>query len=415
MISPRDLKSKLWSSYRLVRSYHDKGKVISRSSPKSTQRFETYFSRDHGIKLTWTENFEGLPSVQYQRFNVMWGSEKCLQNYIQFVSEKIVRGCHAYKYYTPVGYNKTIQWLVPRFLYGHPEDSSESQVKSETVEVHTLPDSSKAYVLVTERSDGWITRLWVDANRFYVRRFERAGWKSAPDSSLETIVDFETVEIDSTVTPEMVSFDLPVWSKTGIGDLDEGVKAFYREDYAKAVTLFTPLVLKDRPEAMYFLAQMYAGGKGINQNWNQAYALMKKAAANGYKPAHAGLVGLMRFGFLIDEVKDMPAEALKQEYYAQLKAALEYERCNIDLFKAVEQFIETNKEYEAEWGRWQKQKAGCSWSSLDSYTSSLSVADLSDFRATPRIEVRNNPGESDPFTRRWFERYDDAASTRSLS
>lgn len=359
-ISPGELRAKLWSSYKSLRSYRDKGKTIFRGSSEISQKFETYYSREHGIKLTWTEDFERLPSAQYRRLYVMWGNEKCLQNYIQLASEKIVHGCQIFRHYAPVGYNTTIQRLVPGFLYGHAEDFSKFGIKNETVEVHALPGGSKAYVLVTELSDGWITRLWVDARNFYIRRFERAGWRSAPDSSLETIVDVETVEINPVITADMVAYEPPVWTKSGLSDLDEGVAAFYRDDYAKAASLLVPLGQDGRPEAMYFVAQMYASGRWGRHDPNNAYALMKKAATAGYKPAHAGLVGLMQiFGTLIDEVRAMPPKELKQKYYEQLKAALEYERCNINMLVAVEKFIEANKEYDNDRGQWQKQKARC--------------------------------------------------------
>jgi hypothetical protein len=71
-----------------------------------------------------------------------------------------------------------------------------------------------------------------------------------------------------------------------------GIAAFRRQDYPRAVVIFTPLADRGDAIAQTYLGLMYANGYGLPQNYIQAAAWLRAASEQGYGPAQY-LLGLM--------------------------------------------------------------------------------------------------------------------------
>jgi hypothetical protein len=67
-----------------------------------------------------------------------------------------------------------------------------------------------------------------------------------------------------------------------IADVDSGIAAYRRGDYATAVKEWTPLAEKGDRDAQYNLGIAYIKGAGVPQNYLDAYKWMRKSADHGY-------------------------------------------------------------------------------------------------------------------------------------
>ena len=67
---------------------------------------------------------------------------------------------------------------------------------------------------------------------------------------------------------------------------DEGVEAYSRGDYATALKELRPLAEQGNVVAQFNLADMYKYGKGVPQDYVQAYMWWSVAGANGFEEAN---------------------------------------------------------------------------------------------------------------------------------
>lgn len=72
----------------------------------------------------------------------------------------------------------------------------------------------------------------------------------------------------------------------------DGVVAFQRQDYARALRTFVPLAVSGDAVAQAYLGYMYAYGYGVPQNYIEAAAWLRAASERGYGPAQY-MLGLM--------------------------------------------------------------------------------------------------------------------------
>jgi uncharacterized protein (TIGR02145 family) len=63
---------------------------------------------------------------------------------------------------------------------------------------------------------------------------------------------------------------------------DEGLKAFNKEDYAKAREWYAKAAEKDNTDAIHYLGWMYQNGQGVTQDYAKAHEYYAKAAKAGY-------------------------------------------------------------------------------------------------------------------------------------
>ena len=75
-------------------------------------------------------------------------------------------------------------------------------------------------------------------------------------------------------------------------DLQKGLDAAQRGDYAAALREWRPLAEQEHAPAQYNLGLMYANGLGVVQNYNEAVSWFRKAAEQGNAPAQSNL-GIM--------------------------------------------------------------------------------------------------------------------------
>ena len=73
----------------------------------------------------------------------------------------------------------------------------------------------------------------------------------------------------------------PAWA-----GFTEGVAAYERGDYAAALKEWRPLAEQGDATAQFNLADMYKYGKGVTQDYVQAYMWWSVAGANGFEEAN---------------------------------------------------------------------------------------------------------------------------------
>lgn len=79
-------------------------------------------------------------------------------------------------------------------------------------------------------------------------------------------------------------------------DLERGLSAFQKKDYAQAFQLLKPLADKGNTEAQRKLGVMYRHGLGVRKNDNIAISWYRKAAEGGHVRAQNNLGIMYRFG-----------------------------------------------------------------------------------------------------------------------
>ncbi len=67
---------------------------------------------------------------------------------------------------------------------------------------------------------------------------------------------------------------------------DEGMAAYNRGDYATALMEWRPVAEQGDATAQFNLADMYKYGKGVTQDYVQAYMWWSVAGANGFEEAN---------------------------------------------------------------------------------------------------------------------------------
>jgi TPR repeat protein len=72
-------------------------------------------------------------------------------------------------------------------------------------------------------------------------------------------------------------------------DLDAGLRAFARGDFAVAAELLLPCAQADDIKAQLLMARLYYAGNGVEKNTQQYAYWLERAAANGDKAARAKL------------------------------------------------------------------------------------------------------------------------------
>lgn len=99
-----------------------------------------------------------------------------------------------------------------------------------------------------------------------------------------------------TLRPLLLSLGL-AFSAVVHADFNDGVVAFAAGNYEKALQTFIPLAeTSDHALAQYFLARMYADGRGVERNADEAAKWYRKAAEKGVKEAQYRLGALYERG-----------------------------------------------------------------------------------------------------------------------
>ena len=81
-----------------------------------------------------------------------------------------------------------------------------------------------------------------------------------------------------------------IYSSVARGDdLEDGYKAYEKEDYATALKLWQPLAEEGVAKAKHYLGFMYQNGYGVEQDVEEAVKWYRKAARQGYGKAEYNL------------------------------------------------------------------------------------------------------------------------------
>jgi TPR repeat protein len=97
--------------------------------------------------------------------------------------------------------------------------------------------------------------------------------------------------------------------------LSDGARAFQRQDYNRAMSLWRPLAVQGNPTAQNNLGIMYLDGKGVPQNTSEAVRWLSLSAASGSSLGQNNLGGLYRDG------KGVPRDANKAFQWFSASAA----------------------------------------------------------------------------------------------
>ena len=92
------------------------------------------------------------------------------------------------------------------------------------------------------------------------------------------------------------------------GPYEDGVAAYERGDYAKAVELFRKAAEQGNADAQFNLGQMYDQGKGVKQDYAKAVAWYGKAAEQGDAYAQYNLGVAYREGLGVKQDYDKAAD-----------------------------------------------------------------------------------------------------------
>jgi len=87
-------------------------------------------------------------------------------------------------------------------------------------------------------------------------------------------------------------FSVTAWA----GDLEDGIAAYDKQDYATAIVHFKAAAAKGNASAQYNLGVMYDEGHGVAQNYAEAVRWYKLAAAQGLDDAQYNLGVMYRNG-----------------------------------------------------------------------------------------------------------------------
>src|SRR3972149_3694314 len=78
------------------------------------------------------------------------------------------------------------------------------------------------------------------------------------------------------------------------GPFEDAVTAHERGEYATALKLLLPLAEQGNAKAHFYLGMMYAGGKGVAQDYKEAVRWFRKVAERGYAEAQH-ILGMMYY------------------------------------------------------------------------------------------------------------------------
>ena len=99
-------------------------------------------------------------------------------------------------------------------------------------------------------------------------------------------------------------------------DIDDGIEAYLKRDYATALKLFRPLADQGYASAQHSLGVMYANGEGVTQNYVLAHSWFNLAASNRSEKGskNRDKVSALMTASQISEAQDMVRGCLKKNY-----------------------------------------------------------------------------------------------------
>jgi TPR repeat protein/S1-C subfamily serine protease len=93
----------------------------------------------------------------------------------------------------------------------------------------------------------------------------------------------------------------PVAISSAWADYDSGYKAFKNNDYKSAMDQLLPMAKQGDPKAQRLVGNMYAGGLGVDEDYEAAAKWYQASVAQGYAPAMADLGDLYYYGNGVDQ------------------------------------------------------------------------------------------------------------------
>jgi uncharacterized protein len=112
-----------------------------------------------------------------------------------------------------------------------------------------------------------------------------------------------------------IAFALVAVGPALAGATGDGIAAFRRQNYARAVAIFTPLADRGDAVAQTYLGLMYADGRGLPQNYIQAAGWLRAAGEQGYGPAQYFL------GLMYDKGQGVPQDYVLAYMWLDLAVA----------------------------------------------------------------------------------------------
>ena len=99
------------------------------------------------------------------------------------------------------------------------------------------------------------------------------------------------------------------------GPFEDGLMAYYTDDYATAMRLFRPLADQGDASAQNILGRMYVKGQGVPQDYAAAVKWYRLAAD------HGDAVAQFNLGFMYENGQGVPQDYVQAHKWSNLSAA----------------------------------------------------------------------------------------------
>ncbi len=125
--------------------------------------------------------------------------------------------------------------------------------------------------------------------------------------------------IKAAIVALALAFAAPVVAQ----DIDAGLEAYKRGDYAAALREFRPLAEQGDAEAQHHLGAMYRDGQGVRRDYTEAAKWLRRAADQGLVYAQVIL------GLMYDFGKGVPEDIVKAHMWWSLAASRGHESATV--------------------------------------------------------------------------------------
>jgi len=132
-------------------------------------------------------------------------------------------------------------------------------------------------------------------------------------------------------------------------ELSDGIAAYKRKEYARALSLLTPLAREGSARAQLWLGEMYYYGHGVAEDDRAAFEWFSRAAVQGNAQAQVQLANLYLYGQGVPEDEQAPDVKAAQWYFAAARQGHPEAQYALGLMFAVGKGVERDLDEARKW------------------------------------------------------------------
>jgi TPR repeat protein len=132
-------------------------------------------------------------------------------------------------------------------------------------------------------------------------------------------------------------------------ELTDGIAAYKRKDYERALALLAPLARDGSARAQLWLGEMYYYGHGVAEDNDTAFEWFSRAAGQGNAEAQVQLANLYLFGQGVPVAEAAPDVKAAQWYFAAARQGHPEAQYNLGLLFAVGKGVEPSLDEARKW------------------------------------------------------------------